>query len=90
MGIASGLVLFAVVWCVIFFLLNPLWQTSQAEDGHVVPGTPASAPAEQKLRKKVWISTWVSAVLVGVIWVVLSTEILSLDDLAYILPPSER
>ena len=44
MAITSAIVLYCVIWAVLFFMINPLWQTSQSEDGEVVPGTPASAP----------------------------------------------
>ncbi|MEM9097829.1 MAG: DUF1467 family protein, partial [Pseudomonadota bacterium] len=39
MSFTSAAVLFAVIWAMVFYIINPLWQKSQSEDGHVVPGT---------------------------------------------------
>lgn len=71
MGITSALVLFAVVWFMVFFVVLPLRMTTQGEAGEVVPGTHSSAPADPQLRRKVRITTiWafcIWAVIAGVI-----------------------
>ena len=63
MSIASAVVLFCVIWALVFYMINPLWQTSQSEDGEVVPGTPASAPVDPMIRKKAIITTVIATVL---------------------------
>ena len=40
MSVTGGLVLFAVIWFITFFIALQIRPGSQAEDGHVVPGTP--------------------------------------------------
>lgn len=73
MGPVSGLVLFAVIWFMVFFVVLPLRMTSQGEAGEVVPGTHSSAPADPQLRRKAKItSIWAFA-----IWVVIAGVILS-------------
>ena len=73
MGPVSGIVLFAVVWTMVFFVVLPLKFVSQGEAGDVVPGTHASAPADPQLKKKAKITTiWA----VG-IWAILATILLS-------------
>lgn len=73
MGPVSGLVLFAVIWFMVFFVVLPLRMVSQGEDGAVVPGTHASAPADPQIRRKAKITTlWALA-----IWVVIAGVILS-------------
>ena len=71
MGITSAIVLFAVVWFMVFFVVLPLRMVSQGDKGEVVPGTPASAPADPQMKRKVKITTiWafcIWAVIVGVI-----------------------
>ena len=71
MGIVSAIVLFAVVWFMVFFVVLPLRLQTQGEAGEVVPGTHASAPADPQLKRKAWITTiWafgVWAVIAGVI-----------------------
>ena len=62
MAIASAMVLYCVIWAILFYLINPLWQTSQSEDGEVVPGTPGSAPVDAMLRKKAIVTTVIASV----------------------------
>ncbi|WP_296423793.1 DUF1467 family protein [Yoonia sp.] len=73
MNPVSAFVLFAVVWAMVFFVVLPLRMTTQGEAGHVVPGTPSSAPADPQLRRKAKITTiWA----VG-IWAIIAGTILS-------------
>lgn len=65
MTITSALVLFAVIWFLLLFMALPLGQKSQEEDGERVPGTPASAPVNPMVGKKMF---WVTVVTV-IIWV---------------------
>ena len=90
MTIATGLVYFSIVWTVVFFIVNPLWQISQGESGEVEPGTPESAPVDAMVPKKAAITTVVAAVVVGVSYVVLDRQLLTLEDLSWIVPPSAR
>ncbi len=73
MTITAALVLFSVCWFMVFFIVLPLRLTTQADAGEVVPGTPASAPAGEVVRRKAAITTVVAVVL----WAVLSGVILS-------------
>ena len=43
MSITSAIVLFCVIWAIVFYMVNPLWQTSQSEDGEVVPSDPKNS-----------------------------------------------
>ena len=90
MGIMSGIVLYVVIWAMVFFMVNPLWQTSQSEDGNVVPGTPASAPVDAMMLKKAIITTVIGTVLFAGAFAVIELEWLSLDQLSFLRLPSER
>ncbi|WP_372804939.1 DUF1467 family protein [Loktanella salsilacus] len=73
MGITSAIVMFAVIWWMIFFIVLPLRMVTQGEDGNVVPGTHKSAPANPQLKRKAKITTvWA----IG-IWIIFATIILS-------------
>ncbi|MCJ8332960.1 MAG: DUF1467 family protein [Epibacterium sp.] len=72
MGITSGLVLYAVIWFMTFFLVLPFRVTTQGDIGEVVPGTHAGAPEHHHLRKKAWITTG----LAMLIWAVVASIIL--------------
>ena len=90
MTVATGLVLFAVVWTVVFFIVNPFWQVSQRESGKVEPGTPESAPVDAMIRRKSIITTVVAAVVVTATYIVLDRHLLTLEDVSWITPPSAR
>jgi predicted secreted protein len=72
MNVVSALVLFAVIWFVALLVALPIGLTTQEEAGKVVPGTPASAPVDAMIRKKV-------------IWVTLATLVLWLALCAFLL-----
>lgn len=63
MSITSALVLFAVIWFMVLFIVLPLRLQTQRETGRIVPGTPESAPDDPKMGPKVKIVTAVSIVL---------------------------
>jgi predicted secreted protein len=73
MTITSGIVLFAVIWFMVLFMVLPWRLTTQGEAGRVEPGTPESAPVDPQMGKRVRIVTAISVVL----WVLAAGVILS-------------
>lgn len=73
MGVVSAIVLFAVIWFMVLFIILPLRLQTQGEAGEVVPGTHASAPSDPQLKRKALITTLWS---IG-IWAVIAGTILS-------------
>ncbi|MEO1453168.1 MAG: DUF1467 family protein [Pseudomonadota bacterium] len=73
MGIVSGLVLYAVIWFMVLFVVLPIRLETQGDQGKVEPGTHASAPANLNMRKKAKLVTMIAAV----IWVILAAVIFS-------------
>lgn len=73
MAITSALVLFAVIWFMLLLMALPMRMKSQEQDGKVVPGTPASAPVNPMIGKKM---LWVTVITV-VLWVPLVAFIMS-------------
>jgi len=73
MGITSALVLFAVIWFMVFFIVLPLRNVTQGDAGAVVPGTHSSAPSDAQIGRKAKITTiWA----IG-LWIVIAGIILS-------------
>ena len=73
MGPVSGLVLLAVIWTVVFFIVLPLRLETQCEAGEIVPGTHASSPANFSFKRKARLTTmWAVP-----IWIVIAGTILS-------------
>ena len=62
MTITAAIVLFAVIWFLTLFVVLPIGLRTQGEDGEVVPGTPSSAPANPRLRRKFF---WVTLIAAG-------------------------
>ena len=73
MSITSAIVLFAIIWFMIFFIAIPVRVETQGDRGEVVPGTHSSSPEVHGLKKKAWISTWVTFI----IWIIVCGIILS-------------
>jgi len=65
MTITAAIVLFTVIWFMLLFMALPIGQRSQEEAGERVAGTPASAPVNPMIGKKMF---WVTVVTV-VLWV---------------------
>lgn len=80
MAITSALVLLAVIWFILLFIVLPLRLTTQSEAGEVVPGTPASAPTNPNLKRKAKIVTLIALPLWAIVcWLILSGT-LTIDD----------
>lgn len=73
MSIISALVLLAITWFMVLFVMLPIGLRTQGDEGEVVPGTHAGAPANLRLKRKL---AWVTAISFA-IWVVLCAIILS-------------
>ncbi|RLJ59405.1 putative secreted protein [Litoreibacter meonggei] len=63
MAITSAIVVFAVVWFLVLFCVLPFGTPSQSEMGEVSPGTPRSAPANPRMKRKFAITTLITIVI---------------------------
>lgn len=81
MSITGAIVLFAVCWFMVFFIVLQVRVTTQADVGTIVPGTPAGAPAEEIVRRKAWITTLISTPIWAVICAVILWGGISVRDL---------
>jgi predicted secreted protein len=73
MSIVSAIVLFAVIWFMVLFIVLPIRLETQGDRGEIVPGTQAGAPANLSMKRKALVTTGISVVL----WVLISAVILS-------------
>ena len=81
MGITSGIVLYAVIWFMTFFVALPLRLTTQGEDGEVVPGTHDGAPAVHQLKKKAIITTFVALAIWAVVAGIILSGVITVRDI---------
>jgi predicted secreted protein len=83
MNFISAIVLYLVIWFMCVFIILPLRIKSQTEDGEVVPGTPASAPIDPKLKKKaVWVTLLATALYIPIVIIIVNGWI-TIDDLDF-------
>ena len=59
----GAFVLFASVWFLALFLVLPFGQRSQDDAGEIVPGTPASAPHQLRMGRKLILTTIITVVV---------------------------
>lgn len=90
MAITSAIVLFMVIWALIFFMVLPWGVVSQQESGEIVPGTPASAPTDAQIKRKVLITTGIAAVVWLAAFLAITYRVFSIDDIPFLTPPSMR
>ncbi|MDD9920736.1 MAG: DUF1467 family protein [Boseongicola sp.] len=82
MSPVSALVLLAVIWFMVLFLILPMRLETQGDVGEKVEGTPAGAPSSSfSMRKRMKVTTYISIP----IWIAISAIILwggiSVEDL---------
>lgn len=73
MTITSAIVLFAVIWFMVLFVALPVRLRTQGDEGKIVPGTHAGAPANLDLKRKL---KWVTAISLA-LWLVIGAVILA-------------
>lgn len=69
MNKALGIAIYVVIWWTVLFAVLPLGVRTQEEDGVIVPGTPSSAPTRPRLLRIVLLTTAITTVLFGGIWI---------------------
>lgn len=72
MTITAAIVVYAVLWFLTLLVVLPIGLRTQEEAGEVVPGTPASAPAEPQMGRIFRRVTLIALVL----WAVVCATIL--------------
>ena len=90
MSITASIVLFCSIWAVVFFMILPQGVVSQHEDGEVVPGSPASAPADAMIVRKMIRTTIIALMVFAAIWLIIEYKLVTLDDIPWLTPPSAR
>ena len=63
---AAAIYLF--IWWIVLFAVLPFGVRTQAEEGDVVPGTPASAPAKPRILRIFLINTLVATIVFAIIY----------------------
>ncbi len=84
MTVFSAFVLYAVLWFLTLFVVLPLRLTTQGEAGQIVPGTPESAPHDPQMRRRLKITTAISAVIWAIVASIIIWELVGIDDIDFL------
>ncbi|ADO41416.1 DUF1467 family protein [Ketogulonicigenium vulgare] len=93
MTITSVFVVFAVSWFLTLFIVLPIGLRTQGDVGEIVPGTPASAPADFNAKRTMLLTTiWATVVWAVVCGIILSgvIKVRDFDFFHRMNPPIER
>jgi predicted secreted protein len=80
MSITAVIVVYAITWFMVFFIVLPIRFVSQADAGSVVPGPPRGAPAAENVKRKAWITTWITAVVATAICAIILSGWIGVRD----------
>ena len=84
MSVFNGAVLYAMLWFLTLFVVLPLRLTTQGEAGAVTDGTPESAPADPQMRRRLLVTTLISAAIWLPIAVVIISGVVAIEDLDFL------
>jgi len=79
MNFTLGLALYFVIWWMVLFAVLPIGLRTQGEAGHVVPGTPASAPEKPRLLRLFLINTVVASCVFALVYLAIVYRLVPLD-----------
>ena len=80
MAITSAVVMFAVIWFLVLFVVIPIRLETQGDRGMVLRGTHAGSPADPQMWKRARITTLVTLVLWGIAVTVISMGWVGIAD----------
>lgn len=80
MGIGTYIAIYLVVWWTVLFAVLPLGNKTYAELGiEITDGGDPGAPYKPNLKRKFFTTTWVAALVVGLIWVIITFRLIPLS-----------
>lgn len=83
MGVASGIVLYLVIWFMTFLVVLPIRIQTQGEAGTTVEGTHDGSPEKHHLRKKFIITTAVAFVIWAIAAYIILGEVITVRDIDF-------
>ena len=83
MGITTAIAIYLIIWWVVLFTILPLGVTSHAEAGiDKGDGGDPGAPVDPKLKRKFLTTTWVSAIIFVIVYVVIRFGLIPMPNSA--------
>lgn len=86
MSWVSALAVYFIIWWIVLFTMLPVGVRSQVEDENITLGTEHGAPARPMLIRKMLLTTIVSLLIFGVLYLLTAIMGYGFDDLPRIVP----
>ncbi|HEX9882041.1 MAG TPA: DUF1467 family protein [Hyphomicrobium sp.] len=83
MDLVLAIAVYIFIWWITLFAVLPFGVRTQHEAGSVVPGTPESAPAQQKMVRIFLINTVVATIVFAIVYVVIEYGLITPDTFPY-------
>jgi predicted secreted protein len=83
MDLVLSIAIYIFIWWIMLFAVLPFGVRTQGEDGNVVPGTPESAPAQQRMLRVFVINTIVSTIVFAIVYVIIAYGLITPDTIPY-------
>ena len=82
MGIGTSVAVYLTIWWTVLFAVLPLGNKTYAELGmKVTDGGDPGAPYKPNMKRKFFTTTWVAALVFGLVWLVIHFRLISLQSL---------
>ena len=81
MDLVWSIAIYVFIWWITLFAVLPFGVRTQHEDGNVVPGTPESAPAKQRMLRIFLINTLLATVVFAIVYVVIAYKLITPDTI---------
>jgi predicted secreted protein len=78
-----AIAIYIFIWWIVLFAVLPFGVHTQQEAGSVVPGTPESAPAKQRMLRVFVINTIVSTIIFVIVFAIISYKLITPDMIPF-------
>ncbi len=83
MNLVLAIAIYVFIWWITLFAVLPFGVRTQHEAGSVVPGTPESAPAQQRMVRVFVINTIVTSIIFAIVYSVIMSGLITPDMVPY-------
>ncbi len=81
MSPTSAIVVFAVLWFLVMFITLQITTRTQGEDGEIVPGTHAGAPANFNIKRTMLVVTLITTVLWAIACGIILSGVITIETI---------
>ncbi|TVS03268.1 MAG: DUF1467 family protein [Rhodobacteraceae bacterium] len=79
MSVMSAIALYGIIWFMTMFIVLPFRPKTQGDVGEIVPGTPASAPSDVQMWRKIKLVTFIATPTFFLVAGIILSEVITYD-----------